>query len=157
MDNLFIKKWLQYIDNHFLDSSYSDSNIISNKILINYNHNNSNNYDNITNLINKINQHKLIHKNDQVTLFITTLILLKRLTQNYLFSKNMIYKTILGLFIISEKINNDEMYDNYTWAKINELSLKEINNIEISLLFYLNYHTFITKNEFLNIAQILYN
>ena len=156
MDNPFFKKWLQYIDNHFLDPS-SCHNIISSDILINDN-NNSNDYKSkLTNLIHKIDENKLVDKNNQVILFITTLILLKRLTRNYLFSKNMVYKTILGLFIISEKINNDEMYDNYTWAQINKLSIKEINNIEISLLFYLNYETFIARNEFLNLAQILYN
>jgi len=156
MDNPFFKKWLQYIDNHFLDPS-SCHNIISNDILIN-NNDNSNDYKSkLTNLIHKIDENKLVDKNNQVILFITTLILLKRLTRNYLFSKNMLYKTILGLFIISEKINNDEMYDNYTWAQINKLSIKEINNIEISLLYHLNYETFIARNEFLNLAQILYN
>ncbi len=159
MANPFLKKWLQYIENHFIDPS-SSNNIISDHTFINYNNNNISSDDyqtNITNLIYKINDKKLIDKNDQVILFITTLILLKRLSRNHLFSKNMIYKTILGLFIISEKINNDEMYDNYTWAQINELSIKEINNIEISLLFYLNYDTFIARNEFLHLAQMLYN
>ena len=69
----------------------------------------------------------------------------------------MIYKIILGLFIISEKINNDELYDNYTWAKINNLSIKEINNIELTLLYYLEFNIFINRTEFLNISQILYN
>ena len=78
--------------------------------------NSSNDYQNkLTNLIYKIDENKLIDKNDQVILFITTLILLKRLTRNYLFSKNMIYKTILGLFIISEKINIHQLYVKYRY------------------------------------------
>lgn len=151
MNNPFLDKWLTCIDNQFTDNNkyatYNDIFVSSQK---DYNH-----Y--LLKLIDYIINNNIIDKNSDITLLISTLILLKRLREKYIFSKNMIYKIILGLFIISEKINNDELYDNYTWAKINNLSIKEINNIEFTLLSYLDFNIFINRREFLNFSQILYN
>ena len=151
MSNTFLEKWLTCIDNQFTDNyeyvTYNDILVSSQK---------DHNYY-IIKLINYIIDNNIIDKNSDITLLISTLILLKRLQKKYIFSKNMIYKIILGLFIISEKINNDELYDNYTWAKINNLSIKEINNIEFTLLSYLEFNIFINRTEFLNLSQILYN
>lgn len=151
MNNSFLEKWLTCIDNQFTDNSeyatYNDIFVSSQK--------NHNYY--LNKLINYIINNNIIDKDSDITLLISTLVLLKKLRKKYIFPKNMIYKIILGLFIISEKINNDHLYDNYTWAKINNLSIKEINNIELTLLYYLEFNIFINRTEFLNISQILYN
>lgn len=151
MSNTFLEKWLTCIDNQFTDNyKYATHNDIFVSSQKDYNH-----Y--LVKLIDYIINNNIIDKNSDITLLISTLILLKRLRKKYIFSKNMIYKIILGLFIISEKINNDDLYDNYTWAKINNLSIKEINNIEFTLLSYLEFNIFINRTEFLNLSQILYN
>ena len=151
MSHTFLEKWLTCIDNQFTDNyEYATHNDIFVSSQKDYNH-----Y--LLKLIDYIINNNIIDKDSDITLLISTLILLKRLRKKYIFSKNMIYKIILGLFIISEKINNDELYDNYTWAKINNLSIKEINNIEFTLLSYLEFNIFINRTEFLNLSQILYN
>jgi len=144
IDISILEKWITIIDNQFSDENEYT---IYNHVLISF----KKDYKyNLIYLINHIIDKNIIEKDNYINLLITTLILLKRLQKTNIFHKCMMYKIILGLFIISEKINNDELYDNYTWANCNNISLKDINLIELTLLSYLNFNTFINRTEFLN-------
>ena len=162
MSTPFDKKWLICVQNQFIDDSfYSHLNyyFVNQDIFISKNFNNSLQYINKT--INNLINTKIINRNSytdcKFILFISTLILLKRLTSKYLLSKSMLHKIMIGLFLISEKLNNDDLYDNYTWAHSFNISLKELNSIESSLLYLLDYNIFISRKEFLLLAQLLYN
>lgn len=86
---------------------------------------------------------------------ISTFILLKRLTSKYFICENMKFRIIIGLFIISIKNMDDLHYDNLYWSKLLNISLSDFNLIEITLLNYLDFHTFISYEEFLSIHKML--
>ena len=163
MNKIILQKWLEFTDVHFIDihsiDNYSiDISFFADNIFITpcyYNSDDQFSY--IEYIISQLLRKEIIDKEDLNSLYITTLILLKRLTQTCLFTKNMFHNTIIGLFIIAEKINNDDSYNNYSWAKIHKISINQINMIEKYLLCYLNYKTFIHRGQFLQFSQILYN
>jgi len=154
MNNIILRKWLTYIDNQFIDNDFIFLTCISysNKIFIS----NDTNSNNISYIIEYIIDNKIIDNENYIVLLISTFILLKKLTQKHIFYKNMLYNTIIGLFIICEKMNNDLSYDNYTWSQITQIPLSKINKIESTLLYNLDFNIFINEKEFLSISQILY-
>ena len=86
-------------------------------------------------------------KLDKAT-FINIFIYIDRVANSIRIMENNIYKIIIGAFICALKFCNDEIYTNSVYAKICGISLKEINNIEVSFLNLIDFKLNISMEEY---------
>ncbi|KAK9711908.1 hypothetical protein K7432_007467 [Basidiobolus ranarum] len=67
------------------------------------------------------------------------------------------YRLFLAALIISNKYLYDNPYQNQSWVKIsgNRFTLQEINLMEFELLYFLNFHLNVTKEQWTNFVELI--
>ena len=127
------------------------------------NENNSFNYDDsiffckkiptvsIEDYLNRIQKYSKFE--DSTLIF--ALIYIDRLLEkkNIKLSKHNVYKILLTAVLIAIKYNEDEIYDNFIFAKIFGIKREELNKLEDNFLDLIEFELFISKKEF----QLYYN
>ena len=69
--------------------------------------------------------------------------------KNIKLSKHNIFKILLTAILIAIKYNEDEIYDNYYFAKIFGVKITELNKLESEFLDLIGFELFISKKELL--------
>ena len=81
--------------------------------------------------------------------FISLVIYINRVAHIINIMENNIHKLLIGAFICAIKFYCDEIFYNSIYAKICGVSLKDINELEISFLNLLDFNLNISKEEYL--------
>ena len=68
-----------------------------------------------------------------------------------------IHKLLFTSILLSIKNYEDNFYNNYYYSKIIGIELKELNNLEYSLLSILNFELFISKAEYEKYKKYIYD
>ena len=87
--------------------------------------------------------------NTLLTAYLYIINLIKK--ENYVLSLNNIYRLLLGAVVLAKKTLEDLTYKNSYYCQIGGMSLEELNNIELSLFFRIDFHTNPNKEELDNI------
>lgn len=101
-----------------------------------------------------------LHTDCSDSCYILCFIYLDRLLQSYpelKLSKRNIHRLILSTLILAIKYTEDRYYDNEVYAKIGGVSLKELNNLEVRMLFLLDYGLYVSNELFMEYVQALNN
>ena len=69
--------------------------------------------------------------------------------KNIKLSKHNLFKILLTAILIAIKYNEDEIYDNYYFAKIFGVKITELNKLESEFLDLIGFELFISKKELL--------
>ena len=97
----------------------------------------------------------IIYKNDIHIdgLLINIIIIIKRTIKYIDVNSYNIHRLVAVIFMISQKLYDDEHYNNIYWAQICGISLETINAMELDLLKCLEYNIFIKHEEMLSIIR----
>lgn len=91
--------------------------------------------------------------NTLLTAYLYIINLIKK--ENYVLSLNNIYRLLLGAVVLAKKTLEDLTYKNSYYYQIGGMSLEELNNIELSLFFRIDFHTNPKKEELDNIYELI--
>lgn len=91
--------------------------------------------------------------NTLLTAYLYIINLIKK--ENYVLSLNNIYRLLLGAVVLAKKTLEDLTYKNSYYCQIGGMSLEELNNIELSLFFRIDFHTNPKKEELDNIYELI--
>ena len=96
-----------------------------------------------------------IYKEDSHTdgIIINAIVLLKRVSKYLIINNYNIHRLVGCILMLSQKVYDDQPYNNDCWAIICGVQLDDINRMELDILETIDYNMFIKHEEMLTIVK----